>query len=398
MKKIELMAPAGDFKTLIAACEAGADAIYFGIDFLSMRSGKKNFKVSDLNKIKKTCNSFSRNPKLYLTLNTIVYDSEINKLENLIKKIKGKINAVICWDFAVIQLCNKYKIPFFVSTQASVSNKKSALFYKKLGAKRIVLARELNLKQIKEISKIKNLEIEIFVHGAMCVSVSGRCFTSQFLHNESANRGDCFQPCRRSYTVIDDRYGHELKLINNKVMSAKDLCVLPFIEKLKKIGVESFKIEGRNRDERYVSSVVKVYRKAIDNNLTKKEINFLMNELEKVYNRKFSTGFYLGKPTLKDFSDIENSNSKTYKEFVGKINHLYPKVKTASIKLVLDLKVNDKIAITHDKIGVKEMKVYEMEIKNKKIKNAKKGKEIAIKLPFQVFKGAEVYRIKNRKI
>ncbi len=397
-KKKELMAPAGDFKSLVSACKAGADSVYLGIDFFSMRSGKKNFKISDLAKIRKICNSYPRKPKIYLTLNTIVYDSEIKKLENIIKKIKDKVDAVICWDFSIIELCKKYKVPFFISTQASVSNKESALFYKKLGAKRIVLARELSLEQIKEIAKIKNLEIEVFIHGAMCVSISGRCFISQFLHNKSANRGDCFQPCRRSYTVTDNKYGHKLKLDNSKVMSAKDLCGLSFVEKLKKAGVFSFKIEGRNRDVRYVNYTVKAYRKALDKKLNKKEIINLTKELEKVYNRKFSSGFYLGKPLPKDFSDIENSASTTYKEYIGKINHLYPKAKTASIKLVSSLKINDKIAVISDKAGMEEMKVNEMQIKNKKIKKGRKGEEIAIKFPFQVFKNSEVYKIKKRKL
>ncbi|MDD5445816.1 MAG: U32 family peptidase, partial [Candidatus Pacebacteria bacterium] len=149
--KFELMAPVGDFSSLVAACKAKADAVYLGLNDFSMRFGKNNFKVSDLTKIKKICNLYPQKPKVYVTLNTIVYDSEIKKLENLIKKIKDKVDAVICWDFAVINLCKKYKVPFFISTQASVANKETAKFYQKLGAKRIVLARELDLKQIKEI-------------------------------------------------------------------------------------------------------------------------------------------------------------------------------------------------------------------------------------------------------
>ncbi|MDD2913575.1 MAG: U32 family peptidase, partial [Candidatus Pacebacteria bacterium] len=313
--KFELMAPVGSFSSLVAACKAKADAVYLGLNDFSMRFGKNNFKVSDLTKIKKICNLYPQKPKVYVTLNTIVYDSEIKKLDKLIKKIKDKVDAVICWDFAVINLCKKYKVPFFISTQASVANKETAKFYQKLGAKRIVLARELDLKQIKEISKIKGLEIEVFIHGAMCVSISGRCFMSQFLFNKSANRGECFHPCRRSYVIKDEKYGNELKLENSRVMSAKDLCALPFIEELKKIKIKSFKIEGRNRDSRYVDSVVKVYRKALDNDLSKNEVQELMKELTSVYNRGFSSGFYLGKPTPKDFSEIENSASDTYKEF-----------------------------------------------------------------------------------
>ncbi len=396
--KIELMAPAGSFASLTAACKAGADAVYLGLDNFSMRSGKRNFKVSDLIKVKKICNSYPRKPKIYVTLNTIIYDSEVNKLDKLIKSIKNKVDAVICWDFAVIELCKKYKVPFFISTQASISNKESAKFYKKIGAKRVVLARELNLKQIKEINSINNLEIEVFIHGAMCVSISGRCFTSQFLFNKSANRGQCFHPCRRSYIVKDTIYGHELKLDNNKVMSAKDLCVLPFIEQLKKINIKSFKIEGRNRDPRYVKSVVSVYRKAIDNKLDKKEIISLMQELQQVYNREFSSGFFLGKPMIKDFSQIENSAAETYRTFLGKIIHVYPKIQVAVIKLSDNLTKKQKIAIIHDEAGAEETIINDMELNNKKINSAKKNQEVAIKIQFKVFKGSEVYKIKKKKL
>ena len=395
--KFELMAPVGSFSSLVAACKAKADAVYLGLNDFSMRFGKNNFKVSDLTKIKKICNLYPQKPKVYVTLNTIVYDSEIKKLENLIKKIKDKVDAVICWDFAVINLCKKYKVPFFISTQASVANKETAKFYQKLGAKRIVLARELDLKQIKEISKIKGLEIEVFIHGAMCVSISGRCFMSQFLFNKSANRGECFHPCRRSYVIKDEKYGNELKLENSRVMSAKDLCALPFIEELKKIKIKSFKIEGRNRDSRYVDSVVKVYRKALDNDLSKNEVQKLMKELTSVYNRGFSSGFYLGKPTPKDFSEIENSASDTYKEFLGKIVHLYPKVKVGAVKLSNNLKNGEEIIVIGKKSGVGKIKITDMEIENKKVKFAKKGQTVGIKFPFQFFKNDEVYKIKKRK-
>lgn len=394
--KIELMAPAGSFPALTAACKAGADAVYFGLDSFSMRSGSRNFKVSDLKKIRKICLSFPRKPLMYVTLNTIVYNEEAKKIESVIKKIKGKVDAVICWDLLVIDLCRKNKIPFIVSTQASISNKKSAEFYKKLGAKRVVLARELSLKQIKEISKIKNLEIEVFVHGAMCVSVSGRCFTSQFLFNKSANRGECFHPCRRSYIVRDEKYGHELRLENNKVMSAKDLCTLSLIKEIKKAGVSSFKIEGRNRDPRYISVVVGAYRKAIDKDLNEKEIIELMKEIQEVYNRGFSSGFYLGKPTPKDFSEVENSASTVYREFLGKINHVYPRIQTGVVQLNNNLKIGDLVGVFHEKIGVEEFVVSEIEINGQQIKKANKKQEIALKFPFKIFKNTEIYLLKKR--
>jgi len=390
MAKYELLAPAGDFPMLISAINAGADAVYFGLKEFNMRASAKNFALRDLDKISKICKS--KNIKRYLTLNTIIYDGELRKLERIIKNIKGKIDAVICWDLSVIQLCKKCKIPFHISTQASVSNLESAKFYKKLGAKRIVLARELNLEQIKKISKI--IDIECFVHGAMCVSVSGRCFTSQFLFNKSANRGECIQPCRRSYTVKDKQEGYELEIKNNKIFSAKDLCTLPFIEKLKKAGVISFKIEGRIRDPRYVDNVVRIYRKALDKKLTSKEIKFGISELKKVYNRGFSSGFYLGLPTSDDFSTIEHSAAKEKKHFVGKVTHYYPRINVAKIKLVSELKVGDEIIIMGKTTGLIKSKVKRIEINKKPTQKAGKGKEVGIKLSSKARKNDEVYVIK----
>lgn len=404
MKKYELMAPAGNFPMLVSAVNAGADAVYFGLKKFSMRAKAKNFTIKDLDKIEKICKP--KNVKRYLALNTIIYNNELKKIENIIKKIKNKVDAVICWDFAVINFCKKYKIPFFISTQASVSNIQTAKFYKKLGAKRIVLARELNLKQIKKISKI--IDVECFVHGAMCIGISGRCLTSQFLFNKSANRGECLHPCRRSYYIKDEE-GNELRIQNNKILSAKDLCTLPFIEKMKEAGIKSFKIEGRNRDPRYIDAVVRIYKKALNKKLpqhsairgtlssaTKKEIQESIKELEKVYNKGFSSGFYLGLPTPDDFAKIEHSASTEKKHFVGKINHYFTKIGVATIKLVSELKVGDEIIIIGEKTGLKKLKITYMEIKNKSVLMAKK-EEIGIKIP-KVRKNDEVYVIKKSKI
>ncbi len=411
-QKYELLAPAGSFPMLVAAVNAGADAVYFGLQKgFGMRANAKNFKISDLPKMREICNKGldGRKVKMYVTLNTIIYPEEIKEIEKTIKAIKGKVDAVICWDLAVIQLCKKYKVPFFISTQASVSNQDSANFYKKLGAKRIVLARELDLKQIKKISKESKIEIEAFVHGAMCVSVSGRCFMSQFLFNRSANRGACIHPCRRSFNatsskqstdiahsqvnIRDKQEGFELELENNKVMSAKDLCMLPYIEEMKKAGIMGYKIEGRNRDPRYVDIVVRIYRKALDKKLTKQEIKQGMQELEKVYNRKFSSGFYLGKPTPKDFTDIEHSAAKEKKHFIGKVTHYYDKLNVATIQLVSELKVGDKICIIGKTTGIINTKVNSIERKNKSVSKAKKGDEIGIKVPEKIRKNDEVYVI-----
>jgi U32 family peptidase len=389
--KPELLAPAGNFPMLVTAVNAGADAVYFGLQEFSMRASAKNFTFKDLKKINEICKP--NKVKKYLTINTIIYNKELSKLEKVIKKVKPFVDAIICWDLSVIQLCKKYKIPFHISTQASVSNIESAKFYKKLGAERIVLARELNLKQIKEISKV--ISVETFVHGAMCVAVSGRCFTSQFLFNKSANRGQCLHPCRRSYIVKDKQDNYELELQNDKIMSAKDLCTLPFLEKLKKANITSFKIEGRNRDPRYVDTVVRTYRKALDKKLTKKELDESLEELNKVYNKGFSSGFYLGLPTSDDFAKMENSASREKKHFVAKVVHYYPKINVAKIKVSSSFKIGDEINIIGKATGLQKFKLESMEQEGKQIKKIIKGQEAGIKIPFKVRKNDEVYIIKK---
>jgi len=385
--KLELLCPAGSWGSLHAGVDADADAVYFGLNELNMRQlGAKNFRVRDLPRIKEITGKVKR----YLTLNTIVYDNEIEKVEKLIKKVKPYIDAIICWDLSVIQLCKKYGIGFHISTQASVSNVESAKFYKKLGAKRIVLARELNLKQIKKIAKI--IDVEVFAHGAMCLAVSGRCLMSQFMFGKSANRGECLQSCRRAYTIIDDE-GRKLKLTNKHVMSAKDLCTLPFIEKLKKAGIKSFKIEGRAREPEYVDIVAKVYRKALDKKLSKKEIKEGIEELKKVYTKGFSSGFYLGSPTNDDFSKQEHSSSTQRKEFVARVDHYYPKVEVAYIKMLSgNIKIGDELILLHNRKKMIRHVVERMEINHKPVKSVKKGQELGIKIP-NAKKGYKIYKV-----
>ncbi|MCX6747268.1 MAG: U32 family peptidase [Candidatus Pacearchaeota archaeon] len=387
--KYELLAPAGDFAMLVAAVNAGVDAVYFGLKEFSMRANAGNFTIEDLDKIEGICKP--KKVKRYLTLNTIIYNSELTEIGETIKKVRGKVDAIICWDMAVIQVCKKNKIPFFISTQASVSNIEAARFYKKLGAKRIILARELNLKQIKEISKV--IDIECFVHGAMCTAISGRCLTSQFLFDKSANRGECLHPCRRSYVVKDDE-GNELRLENNKILSAKDLCTLPFIEKMKQAGIRAFKIEGRNRDPRYVDVVVRIYRKALDKALNEEEIREGIRELKRVYNKGFSSGFYLHLPTSDDFARIEHNASEEMKHFVGKVTHYFDKAGVAAIRLVSELKVGDEIVIIGSATGIVNSRIESMQINNKIIKKAEKGMEIGLKVS-KVRKNDDIYIIKK---
>jgi U32 family peptidase len=391
MNKFELLAPAGDFECLSAAINAGADAVYFGLSDFSMRARAKNFKISDLPKISKMCKE--RGVRKYLTINTLIYDNEIRKAEGMIKKTRGYVDAVICSDISVMLLCKKHKIPFHVSTQCSTANSETARFYKKLGAERVVLARELNLIQIKKISKI--IPVELFIHGAMCVSVSGRCFTSQFLFKESANRGCCIHPCRRAYSVEDEE-GNKLRIENKYIFSAKDLCTLPFFEKIKKSGAVAFKIEGRGREPEYVDTVVRVYRGAIDKKLNDHEIKTGIRELEKVYNKGFSSGFYLGTPTNDDYSCNENSSATQTKEFIGKIIHYYPKINVGLLKINTGkLKAHDEIIILGNTTGIARGKVESMEIEHKKIEEAVKGQVVGIKIP-KCRKGDDLYRVVKR--
>lgn len=370
--KHELLSPAGNFVSLRAAIQAKADAVYFGITELNMRT--KNFKLSDLKKIKTICGKVKR----YLTLNTIIYEDELKQAEHIIKTAKPFINAIICWDISIIQLCKKHNIPFHISTQASVSNSQAALFYKKLGAKRIILARECSLKQIKEIKKKTNIELETFIHGAMCVAISGRCFTSQFTFGKSANRGECLQNCRREYIIKDVDEKFKLKLNNNFVLSAKDLCTLEFIEKLKHAGISSFKIEGRNRSPEYVKVVTEVYREALDNKLTKKRITELLIKLKTVYNRDFSSGFYLNQP-INEFTNKYGSKATTKKQYVGKITNYYNKNKVAEILVESNVfKKGDKLMIQGPTTGVIMLKVKDIVQNNKKVNKTGRG-EITIK-------------------
>lgn len=396
-KKYELLAPVGNFAMLHAAVDAGANAVFFGIEGFNMRAAAKNFTIKDLKEISEIC--APKKVKKYLTLNIIIYPEEVKSVESLLKKSKKYIDAVICWDFSVINLCKKLKIPFHISTQASISNQESALFFKKLGAERIVLARELNLKQIKEISKVLKgkPEIECFCHGAMCVSISGRCFMSQHLHGLSANRGECSQPCRRPYKISEE--GHpenELVLDNNRVMSAKDMCTLPFVEEMKKAGIVSFKIEGRNRNPEYVYAVVKEYRKALDKKLSQQEIKESLENLKKVYNRGFSSGFYLGVPTSDDFSKSETGEQTETKVFIGKIEKLYPKISVAELKIANEsLKIGDEIYITSSNTGIIKTKIESMQIQGKDIQEAKKGEKVGIKVPLCKVKD-DIYLIKKK--
>jgi len=394
----ELLSPVQDFVSLKAAIDGGADAIYFAIKELNMRIKAKNFNLNETKKVIELCHK--NNVKAYLTLNAVIYDNEINKVRKILKKLKKeKVDAIIAWDFSVIKECEKMNLPVHLSTQASVSNFETILFLKNKikSLKRINLARELSLEQIKNIiRKIKqnklSIEIETFIHGAMCVSISGRCFLSQEIFNKSANRGECLQPCRRKYVIKDVEEGHELELGEDYIISPKDLCTLPFIDKLIRAEIDAFKIEGRNRSPEYVKIATECYREVIDN--PKADKNKLIRKLKTVYNRGFSTGFYLGKP-INEWSKTYGSKATKKKIYLGKVLNYFKKVKVAEILLETNkLKLNDEIMFQGNKTGVTQQKVNSMEIKNKKITKAKRGQRVGIKMDEIVRENDKVFLLR----
>tara|TARA_Y100000034_G_scaffold110268_1_gene142286 strand:+ start:136 stop:1422 length:1287 start_codon:yes stop_codon:yes gene_type:complete len=409
---VELLAPVGDFESLQAAINAKADAVYFGIQGINMRTGSaKNFKKEELKKIMETLHK--NNMKGYLTLNTIIYDNEIKKLKEIIKEAKqAKIDAVIATDIATIQLCDELKVETHMSTQISISNYETIKFFSKYSP-RMVLARECTLEQIKEMkNKIKKdnlnyngrlIELETFIHGALCISYSGRCFMSQFHNKLSANRGLCLQECRRQYKLTDlDNPKKEMILDGNYILSSKDLCTLPILDKLFDAGIDVFKIEGRAKSADYIYTVTKIYREAIDliekDKFTDKDKLRLLKELEKVFNRGFTTNFYLGSPTSDSFTKFYGSIAKEKKEEIGKVTNYYPKLKVVAIKLIKELNENDEIGFIGKSIGFYRTKVNGMRLEDKKIKQAKSGDEISFKVDKKLKEGDQVFLIKKIKL
>jgi U32 family peptidase len=395
------MAPAGDWTMLRSVVNAGANAIYFGTDQLNMRAKAKNFQIENLPEIVTFCKS--KNVKTYLTINTIIYENEIDQAYELIAKAKSAgIDMIICWDLSIIELCNKLNIPFAVSTQASISNSTSAAMYKRLGAKRIVLARECFLDDVIKIKSKVNIEVEAFIHGAMCIAVSGRCFMSHYLFDNSANRGECIQPCRREYEIIDKSTDKSMVLGEDYVLSPEDLCSIEFIDQLIEAGIDSFKIEGRKRSPEYASKVVSIYRKAIDlyfeKRLTSEIKKELLDELGDVYNRGFSTGFYFGSPGKDDYAGIYGSKATTRKEFVGRITNYYKKAKIAEIRMETGtLILGDKIYIIGETTGVLELQIRSIFFEDKPVELVEKGSVFTIPCEELVRPRDSVYVVKNLK-
>ncbi len=406
----ELLAPAGNWKNLDAALDAGADAIYFGVRGFNMRAAAKNFTARDLQRIVERCQA--RKVRAYLTLNVVVFEREISRLERLLKAAKAAdVDGVICADFAVLSLARQIGLDVHASTQMSVANSASITFLYGLGVRRFVLARECSLADIRKIkatlrktlgSKADDVMIEAFGHGAMCVSMSGRCFLSNFEGGKSANRGACSQQCRREYRIVEEREGQEWILGKDYILSPKDLCTLPFLEKLIAAGVDSLKIEGRNRGPEYVSTVVGAYRRALDfyaENRGKrgweKRFADLKKELlvgvERVYHRGFSSGFYCGKPIGQWNIGPQNASSMK-KRFVGIVVNYYQQHSVAEIAVQDEpFALGDEIFIEGNTTGFLRQKVASLQIQSQVVSVAPKGGHVALHVAEPVRRGDKLY-------
>ena len=407
MQKIELMAPAGNFESLQAALDNGADSIYFGVEQLNMRArASVNFTLDDLEEIQKRCSE--KGVRSYLTLNTIVYDHDLSIVKALIKRAKeANITAVIAMDQAVIASAREVGMEVHISTQINVTNIETVKFYA-MFADTIVLSRELSLRQVKKITdeiekaQIKGpsgrlVEIEIFGHGALCMAVSGKCYMSLHSANSSANRGACKQNCRKKYTVIDQETGFEMELDNEYIMSPKDLCTIDFLDEIGDAGIKVLKIEGRGRAPEYVARVIRCYREAIDSlaagTFDKEKVISWMQELEKVYNRGFWSGYYLGQK-LGEWSKGSGSHATQKKVYLGKGMHYYPKANVGEFKIeAYDVAVGDTILITGPTTGAQEMEVQEIFVDDVTVNKATKGDSCTMKVDFKIRPSDKLYKI-----
>lgn len=410
MVKPEILAPAGDFVALRAALAAGADAVYLGLGSFNMRQrASANFCKDDLPEIR----SIVGDKKIYLTLNSIIYEGEIEEVEELIKYAKNYVDAFIVADWGVIELCKKHDAVFHISTQMSCSNSVAAKFLKSQGAERVVLARECALSEVKKIIEEADIEVETFVHGAQCVALSGRCLMSHEAFGCSANRGECHQPCRRRFLVkaVDlytDKEGKpvhesdtEFVVEPHTVLSAKDLCSLSFVDKLMEAGISSFKIEGRARNPEYVKTVVSAYRRAVDavaeGTYTQALVSELTEEVKKVFHREFSVGMYYGRPGIDQMTDSEDSLATTVKRHVGIVIDYFAKAGIAQVKVQDHEPTSGEILQIHGKTtGVEEFVLGEMRRDEEVVTKAERGNWVTFKAP-RCRVGDKVFYIEEKK-
>lgn len=407
---MELMAPAGSFESLRAAIKAGCDSVYFGVTQLNMRARSSiNFSMEDMKEIVAICHEST--VKAYMTVNTLLYNHDLKLAYKLIDAAKkAGMDAVIVSDVAAMIYANEIGVPVHMSTQLSISNIEGIKFYAK-HAERIVLARELNLAQIKELTeKIKEenikgaggklMEIEVFGHGAMCVAVSGRCYMSLYTDNASANRGVCVQNCRRKYKVTDVETGQVLVLDNEYIMSPEDQCTIDFLDKISFAGVHTLKIEGRGRNPDYVYTAIKAYREALDaledGSYTEEKIKKWKEQLGRVYNRGLSDGYFMSRKIGRWAADRGNK-SPYEKIFIGTITHYYPKSKAAVLQVETgSVAVGEDIVITGTTTGVVKGKIKEIRKEDIAIQKAKKGELISFPVDELVRKNDKFFVVRKR--
>lgn len=394
---IEVMSPVGSWESLQAAIQGKANAIYFGIEQLNMRArSSNNFTIDDLKVISEKCRA--NNIKTYLTLNTIVYNHDVSLMKTIISAAKDNgIDSVIAMDHAAIQYANSIQMPVHISTQLNITNFETVKFYSTF-ADVMVLSRELTLSQIQQIcEQIKAedvrgpagelVKIEIFVHGALCMAVSGKCYLSLGSHNSSANRGACKQNCRRKYTVTDEE-GNAFEIDNEYIMSPQDLCTVGFMDKVIEAGVSVLKIEGRSKGPDYVKETALCYGEArdavLDGTFSADKIEGWMERLSNVYNRGFWGGYYLGKK-LGEWTDSAGSKAKRRKKYIGNGVKYFSKVGVGEFRLRQgELAKGDAIMITGPTTGIEEMVVESIRVQNEEVDKVGKGVNFSMPVGFKV--------------
>jgi U32 family peptidase len=410
-KDIEIMAPAGSYESLMAAIQGGADSVYFGAEHLNMRAASSNnFTLDDLRKIVSICKK--NGLKSYLTVNVIVYDHEIEQMHRIIDAaVESGITAVIASDLSVINYAFSSGIEVHLSTQLNITNIESLKFYSQW-ADVAVLARELNLSQVTHIynlireQNIKGpkgelIKIEMFVHGALCMAVSGKCYLSLHENNKSANRGECYQTCRKSYIATGKESGYELEIDNEYIMSPKDLCTIGFLDKLIEAGVRVLKIEGRARSAEYVKEVTSCYNEAVtsieDGTYNKEKSDLWRERLATVFNRGFWDGYYLGQK-MGEWNTNYGSSATKRKLYIGKITNYFTKLNVAEIKLENgEMKKGDTIIVTGPTTGVIEFVVDEIRVDLNVTEKALKGELCSIKSPDYLRRSDKVYKLVDSK-
>lgn len=408
----EIMAPVGSRESLAAAIQAGANSIYFGIGQLNMRSHSANhFDINDLHEIAETCKAHGI--KTYLTVNTIIYDEDMEAMRQIVDAAKAAdISAVIASDVAVLVYCRQVGVEVHLSTQLNITNVESLKFYAQF-ADVTVLARELNMTQVKHIyDEITNqnicgpmgkpVRIEMFCHGALCMAVSGKCYMSLHEANRSANRGQCVQICRRSYTATDNETGHQLEIDNKYLMSPKDLKTVRFIDKMIDAGVRVFKIEGRARGPEYVYTVVSCYREAIqavlEGTFTEEKKDKWDERLATVFNRGFWDGYYQGQ-TMGEWNKNYGSLATEKKVLVGKVTKYFSKIGVAEIAVeAASFKKGDKLLITGTTTGAMYLNAKEIRYDLGAVEEAEQGWRVSIPVPDKVRPNDKFFKLVKNQV